>query len=124
MRRYLVLTALTLTALLGVASLATAGSGPSTSISPQASWKAGWVDYNVHKSSGWGGSDHTAMIRQTCYSGGAVVSTTDKGVYWSDQRNGDQNFLMAGDTCSAFVYGANPSQPWSNTVTFSTANLQ
>ena len=123
MRKQLALTAFALVALLSIASIAVAGSGPSTSISAKASWKSGWVDYSVFKSSGWGGSDHTAMIHQTCYSNGAVVSTTDKGVYWSDNKNGDQSFLMAGDTCSAFVYGADTSHPWSNTVTFSPSTL-
>lgn len=124
MRKQIALTAVTLAALLGLASIAAAGSGPSMSISAKASWKSGWVDYSVVKSSGWGGSDHATMIHQTCYSNGAVVSTTDKGLYWSDTKNGDQSFLMAGDTCSAFVYGDSTSHPWSNTVTFSTSSLR
>jgi len=96
------------------------GNGELT-ISASASWEPGWVIYDVTRS---GGGDPLVIVHHSCYEGGQLVYEYAKGVSWTDHGVGNTNFVLAGDTCSAYAETSGGSNSRvSNAVTYSVADM-
>src|SRR5262249_39796097 len=88
----------------------------------QASWEPGWVNYYV---SGPNGGDPKVLVHHSCYAGVQLVYQYAKAVWWSNTNPsvGDATFSLVGDTCTAYAEPSDGSQT-SNVVTYTVAALK